>query len=491
MFAIVTTPRHVLLVDLQAREVFSIETKRQEYYGVSWFRDRGGLVLSHSGVAHDDVADLADYATSEVGFVSHRGTQSPSFLSVPHQILCASDGRIVCTNTGRNCITAIDLALPGRYHEAQVSARRWDRLSRVDTAGDHLNSLFEKNGRLYVLAHRFGRGSVVATFEYPSLELVAIEEAGSRSGLHNIFVDDDGTRIACDSERGGLVELRSDDVIWECGSASHTRGLAVTDDVLLVGDSVRTASRADRTIGPSGVYVVDRHSLRTLDYVPLGDFGAVHEIRVIDLPDHAHHGCVLPDASSLLARVRNAAPVEPVIERSSLRSDRLARASNSADSLARWRAFTIYGPTRVVDARGSREAPANLIALAVAPSSCDAIEFDYVLDDRAQDAHVAAVVGYEGAGDDRSMHAFLVRSNESTTFLTTLRHDGDSWIASNEIAAVDLPRAGTIRLARSADRVLVSIDGVERIALSRVLLPWSSGPLGVRWIGARVGPPRT
>ena len=115
-YALVSTARFLLLVNISSGAVSVIEEGRPEYYGISWFPGQDNLVLSHSGLDNAKLVDINDYAQSEVGYLSRGSAETLPFLSATHQILCASDGRVLSTNTGRNCVTAIDLSCPARFH---------------------------------------------------------------------------------------------------------------------------------------------------------------------------------------------------------------------------------------------------------------------------------------------------------------------------------------------------------------------------------------
>ncbi len=91
-------------------------------------------------------------------------------------------------------------------------------------------------------------------------------------GSHNVFRDADGTLIVCDSDRGGLAAVSTGESLWWSGANNLTRGLAVTDDVMIVGESA-LADRAGRKHSPAGLWVVDRKSWKTLDFIALGPFG--------------------------------------------------------------------------------------------------------------------------------------------------------------------------------------------------------------------------
>ncbi len=125
MKALVSTVQFLLLVDLEDHSVTILENENPEYYGISWFPGTDRIVLSHSGLDNNSLIDLASYAQSERGWISDGQRKSTPFLSQPHQILCASDGRIVCTNTGRNCLVIVDLDQPGHFHEIRISEARW------------------------------------------------------------------------------------------------------------------------------------------------------------------------------------------------------------------------------------------------------------------------------------------------------------------------------------------------------------------------------
>ena len=95
-YAIVATTGWLLLVDMQSRQVQPLEQNRPEYYGISWFPGSEELVLSHTGLNNADLIDIAGYAQSERGWLSQGSASSRTFLSAPHQILCAPDGRVIC-----------------------------------------------------------------------------------------------------------------------------------------------------------------------------------------------------------------------------------------------------------------------------------------------------------------------------------------------------------------------------------------------------------
>ena len=301
MHALITTPNFLLLLNVTDRQVGVVESSRQEYYGISWANDER-LALSHSGIDNASLTDLAGYALSEGGSISYGQWQSPRVLSAPHQMLLGSDGRIICTNTGRNAVLILNPDTPGHFQEVHLHPSRWDRLAADDQSGLHLNSLFEQDGVLYALAHGFDNGSRLFHLAYPSLSLLHEEELSSFTGMHNYCRTRTGEVISCASPDGALVDPHSGQCHWRSGTGGYLRGLAVGPDSLLVGESPRV-NRADRPIARSIVWVIRRSDWQAIDAIDLGHYGVIHDIRLVDVPDEAHHGQSFPGIQALRSAV--------------------------------------------------------------------------------------------------------------------------------------------------------------------------------------------
>jgi hypothetical protein len=478
MFAAVSTASALLLVDIATREVVPIEQNRTEYYGISWFPEGRSLVLSHSGLDNTLLIDLETYALSETGTLSHGALVTPPFLSQPHQILCASDGRVVCTNTGRNAIIAVDLERPGCYQEVRLSEARWDRFAGT-TAGDHLNSVFERDNELHVVAHRFERGSLVAVLTYPEMEIRSITPIEGRTGVHNIWLTTDGQTIACDSDRGALVDLSTEEVLWECGRPStYTRGLAAAGETVLVGESESTA-RAGRRSSRGGLWVLDRSRWTAVDFIPLGPYGEVHEVRLLDVVDEAHHG----------VRFAGLETLRLIDERDSVTRERLALAAAARRAATLWKGFTLVFGHGMPNGNGWRTAADDEVCLALEHDSETPrmLEFDYSMS--TDSAHVAFVIGYDGGGADRNMVALLLQSSTIGASVSVFRHGGTEWTQEETVTLspdAGPKAAGTLRLDRTEMGASVAVDGTTVLEVAADRLP--VGPIGIRWCGATVRP---
>lgn len=479
-YAAVATSGWLLLIDLQTRKVQALENNRPEYYGISWFTESTELALSHSGLDNATLVDIASYAQSECGWVSHGALRSPVFLSQPHQILCAPDGRVICTNTGRNSVTVIDLDRANTFQEARISQARWDRLSLGESFGDHLNSVFLRGHTLFVLAHRHSRGSQLATLTYPDLNIVDIKDLGSRTGLHNIWVKADGQYVSCHSESGSVVDLNSKVPLWESGAGVYTRGLAATDEYVLVGESQKSG-RDLRRSSLSGLWILDAKTWKPLDYLSLGPYGVVMEVRVLDVPDDAHHGKPFKGLAALLAK-------DALLE---ISQNRLSGSRAVAANARAWANYEpVFGaPTITND--GFKRAPVDQLSLAIKNENRPTqVSFDYSLDDDSR-AHISAVLGYEGNGGDCAMSALLIRPVNAAAIFSIWRNDGQTWsLLPIPHQPVNLPLSGTMTVAVTDKQATVAFNGETPIVLSSELLGLQrcNDGLGIRWAGGAVRP---
>jgi hypothetical protein len=481
-YALVTTTGYLLLVDLRSRSVIPLENERPEYYGISWFAGADKLVLSHSGLQNEDLLDIASYAQSEQGWLSMGEWSGRKMLSAPHQILCAPDGRVICANTGRNVVTVIDPVKPGWYQEAGISDVRWDRLSLDHAPGDHLNSLFMRNDKLYVLAHGQMRGSRLALFSYPDLTLLSLESLRNKRMLHNVWVTEEGQIVSCDSGRGRVVDLASDETLWEAGQPMYSRGLAACEDYVVVGESQKVG-RDLRRRSVGGLWILDRKNWRSIDYLCLGPYGAVQDIRLLDVPDDAHHRQPFDGLEDLLN-----CGLYQRISQSRLQAERLAHAGRDA-----WAPYDVVLGNPEWRAEGFRAASAGELCLAIRSPSCTdkKLAFSYVLN-AGQESHVSAVLGYGGNWDDTRMAALLLLPDGAAATLVVWRQDGKTWAPVPDIAVRGLPQCGNVHVSTSEAMASLAIAGKTVLTLSAAelgVLRCDEG-LGVRWIGSSILPLR-
>jgi hypothetical protein len=322
--ALVTTPHFILECDLESGRTEVLDSGAGEYYGLTWSPDGTRLALSTSGVDNAGLESLESYVNSELGCLVVGGEPSWPFLSVPHQIEWVDDDAILATNTGRNALARYN-AGDGSIVLHRYCDSLWDRVTAAGREGMHLNSVTRRGERVYLVAHNFDKGSSVLELAWPSLAKVA-EHPIARTGVHNFWAESADHWLVCASNEGELADARTGKTVWSNARQGYTRGLAAHGDTVVVGHSERTGSRHLRTASETGVWLLDRSTWRTIEFLPLGYFGGVHEVRIYDVPDECHHGGVLlPEALSVLGR-----------QRSQLRRERLERAARTILPVADW-----------------------------------------------------------------------------------------------------------------------------------------------------------
>ena len=409
MYVLVTTPRYVIRHDTDTGISEVVESGRGNYFGITWSRDGSDLALSHSGVDGDALVDLATYATSEQGYLTIGERITWKFLSAPHQILWVGD-TIVVTNTGRNAVAKVNprdhSIIQRRYDDAL-----WDRLTPTTFDGAHLNSLYHKGDTLYAVAHNFHKGSYILELDWPTLEERGRRPLRDATGIHNFWIDESGRSVVCDSNRGALLDADSSEVLWSNQHEGFTRGLAATNNIVLVGHSDRS-TRAMRNFSETGLWILSRADFTLLDYQCLGNFGAVQEVRILDEPDLCHHGIPLrPDALDGL-RARNRQTGEA-------RKRRVGAARSFA---AQWR--TVLGKPRLLDSKTITSDDDQLL-LCISRTPASGISGDLSWRVGAGAGHASLVVGYSGPEDQNMAAAIFEPSNSGGLFASVWINDGE------------------------------------------------------------------
>lgn len=454
MKLLVSTVNCILYVNLKNRIVHVLEDHRPEYYGISWFADSDQLVLSHSGIDNDSLLDLEAYANSEKGCISFGEETTPSLLSQPHQILCASNGWVIATNTGRNCITIYN-PVNGFYKELRVNDVRWDRLSKTDYSGDHFNSVYIKNNFLYVLAHGFNKKAYVLKYSYPECKLLEQYPLSNAKGVHNIWVDDSDNILVLNSSQGEIIEVKNNKILWKSNIEAYLRGLAVSEKLIIVGSS-RIEARENRKFLPSDLWLIQRENFQTKECLFLGDYGGVHEIRLLDTEDFAHHSHSFKGVDSLEINAKKQKSTR-IINNNVWRY--LQEETNPLDLK--------FGEIEVDKHQKWVQAKEFAILLTKNnPKDDFTVSLDYRLDPFEPNLikHISFILGYKGEGDDE-MHAFLL--------LLTAKHNASLSLWKNtkgdwkqiELLIEQTSSKGLFKLIKKDNSIIINCNHHPQIQL--------------------------
>jgi len=495
MLAAVTTPHFLLAVDMATHTVAVLEAHRREYYGISWQPDGHDLILSHSGLDHTSLNDLTAYAQSEVGWVSVGALDGTGSLSAPHQILVGSDGRIICTNTGRNSLLVLNPDAPGHFQEARLHPHRWDRLTSDQLAGLHINSLFERNGVLHVLAHGFQSGSRLIRLTYPQLTQIDETPITGFTAMHNYCLYESGEAVACASPRAMLIDPHTGRCLWASGCCGYLRGLAVGPSHLIVGESP-SCSRGERATARSHIWVIDRHTWRAVDAIELGPYGVIHDIRLLDVTDEAHHGHPFQAIGSIREKLSSSGTPR----RQSVEHESRLKACERFSAAVQPAEFEIIDGAAEVAATGHWQTHGGLCMLLLRQAAPDFLGLGYDFENAIPSAQCGLVFGLQpatiqvlGIPQVDTAEAVVVQVNKANGVnITHWTYDQNQWKPVQLLATLH-GIVGNISLHRISDEITVR-GGEEGTVIAQFqgLRPSQlSGRWGIRWQSVNIVPEST
>jgi hypothetical protein len=200
-----------------------------------------------------------------------------------HQIEWAAD-RLLVVDTGRERLSsyAADGSL---IKDTALGELRWDRGSN-EALGHHFNSVHRAGDRVWIVAHNHDHPSEVWELAWPELELVHVHHTLA-GWAHNAWDGEHGL-VVCDSRSGRLHEALSRETLWSAEEEGViSRGLAVSEDQIIVGRS-EFGTRGQRKVNDGGLWILDRHTLETVERMRFPGSGCVNDIRIIDGRDECH-----------------------------------------------------------------------------------------------------------------------------------------------------------------------------------------------------------
>jgi len=143
------------------------------------------------------------------------------------------------------------------------------------------------------VCHNWGKPSLYLEYTWPSFQQVKKEEMKDVYWAHNVWATENNIFV-CNTKYGSLYDYKNKTVVWQ-GNRGITRGLAATDDFILVGNTASSRDRKTRISNTkgAGIFILDRKTFKELDFVDLPDRAGVDEIRILDEKDYCHNGIIL------------------------------------------------------------------------------------------------------------------------------------------------------------------------------------------------------
>ena len=214
----------------------------------------------------------------------------------------------------------------------------------------------------------------------------------------------------------------------------------------------------------------------------------MHEVRLVDLPDLAHHCHPLVGGVDAIER-HQVVERDPEAEAAAAADQgRGLRMAALAAAAAERRAGlgTVMGLTTALE--DARKEIREGLALMVTEAPASEFVVDYWLAEDDAPSHVSVVSGYEGGGDDARKDAFLIQSAGEGAAFSVWRHNGDTWALRPDPPVAGLPLRGTLRVAQSQDTATVHV-GPRRIGTYPLRRPGPSR-MGIRALNAIFRPAR-
>lgn len=143
----------------------------------------------------------------------------------------------------------------------------------------HLNSIFYKNNKLYLIAHNYTMKTdklsdlVIYNTKTNNQELVNL----NAHSAHNIFINKKNEIIYCDSNNKKLV--KNEKVIFEIDKL--LRGLSITEENIFVGGSDICFNDYKRFSSNSSIYVLTKDGNLKTEFI-FDEIGDIYEIRQFD-----------------------------------------------------------------------------------------------------------------------------------------------------------------------------------------------------------------
>jgi hypothetical protein len=266
-------------------------TEPRSMFGIT-FDPNGDLWAMQNKGSHLHRSRKTDEGMSGFDYIADLRCLDTFYRQGIHQIDFIDDELFVCDTYNNRILvlTVIENELQVHRVIYPEGRHRPSRNMRGDVLYRHFNSIYRHGAFIYVLAHNdTGRSKIPSqlyVLEKNSLRTVGrIDDVGGSA--HNIVVDFHGVMYILDSLACKLVQFDGTGVLdlFVDERKTFLRGLAMNDDITLVGGS-RRISEAEIDGAKSNdeldgfIFVLDKKKKKAICTLELPKCGQIHEIRL-------------------------------------------------------------------------------------------------------------------------------------------------------------------------------------------------------------------
>jgi hypothetical protein len=281
MKIIATTFKSVLVIDLNDEKIHRIHEGAGVYYGITWDKERL-FVASRFGYK-DELGQVERVAIFNKklrfsGYLSGANDKNAGYHAIQYD---PKFGNLWITAPHQNKIIILGLK-SGKRHEIYPNEEK------IGKNWNHFNSVTLHKRYMMINAHNgigVSRTGQVYFCNRKDFSLSHIVDMKTSSHTHNCFIFKKEL-YTCSSDTG-LIVNRDGKPLRPGRLKGYNRGIAISDKVLLVGESAR-AAREDRVNADGFIHIYDIWKLNLIKTISLPKCGQILSIRILDRRDRHH-----------------------------------------------------------------------------------------------------------------------------------------------------------------------------------------------------------
>lgn len=276
MKLIFTTYTGVYVLDTETRLINCIHKDHGMYYGLTWLGNKLYVAARNS---------VSDYRLgNEKILIFNRNLKQIGELPQTfkncglHSILTSPDNKLWITASLKNKIICVDLITNSVYNI-------YPNPKAIDVDHNHFNALTWDNDKILINVHNHSRGSEIWICNPDPFDVIKKIAMPGSTHSHCCWKDND-SYWTCASEESQIKNHHGDSLLPK-KLVGYTRGLVLTKNRLIVGESER-AVREKRATSGGLIHIYERGTMRHITTYRWPNIGQIAEIRALDAYDEHH-----------------------------------------------------------------------------------------------------------------------------------------------------------------------------------------------------------